>query len=153
MPVKQVFRRAKAPLSLCYSWCYGQSKYFHIFPVLSLLYGVREVIIYIMETPNQLELMTRIISCAIPVGSTDGTPEADKSVMAILTSKMMNWTWTIYEGEMQGDDMLFFGRVNGFASELGYFSWSELEQVPDLAIAEHVVEVPHGYGHTLEDTM
>ena len=54
---------------------------------------------------------------------------------------------------MQGDDMLFFGRVNGFASELGYFSWSELEQVPDLAIAEHVVEVPHGYGHTLEDTM
>tara|TARA_R110002167_G_scaffold68074_1_gene192275 strand:- start:1666 stop:1956 length:291 start_codon:yes stop_codon:yes gene_type:complete len=94
-----------------------------------------------METPNQLELMARIISCATPVGSTDGTPEADKAVMATLTSTMMNWTWTIYEGEMQGDDMLFFGRVNGFASELGYFSWSELEQVPDLVIAETYMEM------------
>ena len=36
--------------------------------------------------------------------------------------------------------MLFFGRVNGFESELGYFTWGELEQVPDLKITTSHME-------------
>ena len=36
-----------------------------------------------------------------------------------------NWTW--YATEFDGDD-LFFGLVDGFEMELGYFSLSELQQ-------------------------
>ena len=39
----------------------------------------------------------------------------------------MNWTWTIYEAEFSGDEILFFGLVDGFESELGYFTLSDLE--------------------------
>ncbi len=61
------------------------------------------------------------------VGSTDGTPEAEKQIMAKVYSPTMNWTWTIYEAEqVEMDDLLFFGRVDGFESELGYFTLSEL---------------------------
>ncbi len=62
------------------------------------------------------------------VGSTDGTPEAEKEIMAKVYSPTMNWTWTIYEAEqVEMDDLLFFGRVDGFESELGYFTLSELQ--------------------------
>jgi len=37
-----------------------------------------------------------------------------------------NWTW--YAAEFDGED-LFFGLVDGFEKELGYFSLSELESV------------------------
>ena len=63
----------------------------------------------------------------IAVGSTDGTPEAEKTVIAVVESPTMNWRWTIYEAEQtEMDDMLFFGRVDGFESELGYFTLSDL---------------------------
>mgnify|MGYP003660563496 CR=1 FL=1 len=62
------------------------------------------------------------------VGSTDGTPESEKEIMAKVYSPTMNWTWTIYEAEqVEMDDLLFFGRVDGFESELGYFTLSELQ--------------------------
>ena len=68
------------------------------------------------------------VEAGVPVGSTDGTPEADKKVLGVVESPTMNWTWTIYEAEMvEMDDVLMFGRVNGFESELGYFTLSELE--------------------------
>lgn len=37
-----------------------------------------------------------------------------------------NWTW--YATEFDGED-IFFGLVDGFVKELGYFSLSELESV------------------------
>ena len=61
------------------------------------------------------------------VGSTDGTPELEKQVMAKVYSPTMNWTWVIYEASVEGEDLLFFGRVDGFESELGYFTLSELQ--------------------------
>jgi hypothetical protein len=79
-------------------------------------------------------LETLTLHFTTPCGKTDGIAESEKPVMARLFSPSMGWTWIIYEAEFQGDDMLFFGRVDGFASELGYFTWSELEQVPDLEI-------------------
>ncbi len=39
-----------------------------------------------------------------------------------------NWTW--YASEFDGNDT-FFGLVSGFEVELGYFSWSELEEARD----------------------
>ena len=68
------------------------------------------------------------VSAGVPVGSTDGTPEAEKKVLGVVESPTMNWTWTIYEAEpTEMDDVLMFGRVEGFESELGYFTLSELE--------------------------
>jgi len=41
-----------------------------------------------------------------------------------------SWTWFATEGERQRDgDFLFFGRVDGFEREFGYFSLRELESV------------------------
>lgn len=37
-----------------------------------------------------------------------------------------NWTWYVVEGEPQGGDWLFFGYVEGFTQEWGYFKLSEL---------------------------
>ncbi len=85
----------------------------------------------------QLNLETLITHFGKAIGTTDGTAEPAKQIMAKLESPAMGWSWVIYEAEFSGDDMLFFGRVNGFASELGYFTWGELEQVPDLQIVSH----------------
>lgn len=39
-----------------------------------------------------------------------------------------SWTWYVIEGEKQENgDYLFFGYVQGFESELGYFTLSELQ--------------------------
>ena len=63
-----------------------------------------------------------------PLYSQDEIPEADKRVLGVIESPTMNWTWTIYEAEhTHTDDVLMFGRVDGFESELGYFTLSELE--------------------------
>lgn len=44
-----------------------------------------------------------------------------------------NWTWYATEGEKQEDgDCRFFGLVEGFESELGYFMLSELESAKGL---------------------
>jgi len=41
-----------------------------------------------------------------------------------------NWTWYATEGEEQEDgDWLFFGYVDGFEGELGYFTLNELKRV------------------------
>jgi hypothetical protein len=40
-----------------------------------------------------------------------------------------SWTWYAIEGEEQEDgDVQFFGLVDGFEPEMGYFSLSELQQ-------------------------
>jgi len=61
------------------------------------------------------------------VGSTEDIAEADKEVMARLRSNILGWEWIIYEAEIQGDDILFFGRVKGWESEVGYFTLENLE--------------------------
>tara|TARA_R110000851_G_scaffold123234_4_gene252954 strand:+ start:1445 stop:1735 length:291 start_codon:yes stop_codon:yes gene_type:complete len=85
----------------------------------------------------QLQLETLLLHFENAIGETDGIAEDDKQIMAKLESLAMGWSWVIYEAEFSGDDMLFFGRVNGFASELGYFTWEEIQQVPDLKIVSH----------------
>ena len=42
------------------------------------------------------------------------------------------WRWFVVEGERQDDgDWLFFGFVEGFERELGYFTLSQLEHAKD----------------------
>lgn len=40
-----------------------------------------------------------------------------------------DWTWFVTEGQAEGNDFTFFGYVIGFASEWGYFSLRELEEI------------------------
>ncbi len=46
----------------------------------------------------------------------------------VFTASHANgWKWTCYEAErVEMDDILCFGRVDGFESELGYFTVDEL---------------------------
>jgi hypothetical protein len=71
-------------------------------------------------------LKDSILKNAPAVGSTDGTPENEKPV--VFTATHANgWKWTAYEAErVELDDILCFGRVDGFESELGYFTVDEL---------------------------
>ena len=39
-----------------------------------------------------------------------------------------NWTWFVTEGQAEEDDFRFFGFVNGFEGEWGYFLLSELQE-------------------------
>jgi hypothetical protein len=38
-----------------------------------------------------------------------------------------SWSWHAVCGGQQGDDFIFFGLVDGYEKELGYFSLAELE--------------------------
>jgi hypothetical protein len=61
-----------------------------------------------------------------PLYSTDSVKEADKRVLFTLAHPN-GWMWTAYEAdEVEMDDILCFGRVRGFESELGYFSVDEV---------------------------
>ncbi|GAI79628.1 unnamed protein product, partial [marine sediment metagenome] len=43
---------------------------------------------------------------------------------------LSSWTWFVVEGDKQEDgDWLFFGLVDGFEKELGYFTLKQLEEV------------------------
>ncbi len=56
--------------------------------------------------------------------------QEEKGLEAVAVVKFFtpdsNWTW--YATEFDGED-LFFGLVDGFEKELGYFSLSELQSV------------------------
>ena len=39
------------------------------------------------------------------------------------------WRWYVTEGQLQGDDFMFFGFVCGLENEFGYFLLSALEKV------------------------
>ena len=41
---------------------------------------------------------------------------------------LFDWKWFVLEAEIKNDDILFFGFVQGFENELGYFSLSELTE-------------------------
>jgi hypothetical protein len=52
--------------------------------------------------------------------------KADPVVHAKFFTPDSNWTWWVTEGEPEDDDFRFFGFVQGFEAEWGYFLLSEL---------------------------
>ena len=68
-----------------------------------------------------MKLLTVAIKQKLPaLGDGDGTAYAK------FFTPWSNWTW--YATEFDGEDM-FFGLVDGFEKEIGYFSLSELKDV------------------------
>ena len=61
-----------------------------------------------------------------PLYATEATPMAEKLAVVKFFTPDSNWTW--YGVEFDGKDT-FFGLVDGFEREYGYFSLSELESV------------------------
>ena len=76
-----------------------------------------------------MELMTAELAQTIPpLYSTEDN--ADPTVVVKYFVPWNQWTWYVLEGEQDEDgDWLFFGRVKGHETELGYFQLSELESI------------------------
>ncbi len=73
-----------------------------------------------------MKLLTAALRKALPpLGSTEGLG-FDAPIFAKFFTPTSNWTW--YATEFDGEDM-FFGLVDGFEKEFGYFSLCELESV------------------------
>ena len=69
-----------------------------------------------------MKLLTKeVLRRLAPIGS-----EAPNAVVKFFTP-WTNWTW--WASEYDPEERLFFGLVDGFCKELGYFSLDELESV------------------------
>lgn len=64
-----------------------------------------------------------------PLYSQDGKGENAK-VLAKFFTPWANWTWYVLEAEKQENgDYLFFGYVQGYEGEYGYFALSQLAEI------------------------
>ena len=72
-------------------------------------------------------LMTKQIEAQLPkLHENDGQGYDAKAIVKFFTPDS-NWTW--YATEYDPEERMFFGLVDGFEKELGYFSLDELEQL------------------------
>jgi len=77
-----------------------------------------------------MKLLTKeIIKKLPPLNATDGKPNDEKEIIVKFFTPDAQWTWYVLEGEKEGDDWRFFGLVDGFEKELGYFTLNQLLEV------------------------
>lgn len=78
-----------------------------------------------------MKLLTKEIEkklAKFPLHSQDGKEE--KEVVVKFFHPWSGWRWYVTEGERQENgDWLFFGLVEGFEKEWGYFTLSELQSL------------------------
>jgi len=77
-----------------------------------------------------MKLITKAIEKKLeshPLYSTDGN--AVKDILVKFFNPCGIGTWYVFEAEKNGDDWTFFGLVDLYEKELGYFTLSELESV------------------------
>ena len=72
-----------------------------------------------------MKLLTKELREKLPELYSNENKKDPKAVVKFFTP-LSNWTW--YATEFDGDDT-FFGLVDGFDKELGYFSLSEFESL------------------------
>jgi len=78
-----------------------------------------------------MKLMTKAIEKRLPkLYSTDNVEVEKKVAVCKFFAPWCNWRWYVVEGEKMADgDFMFFGYVQGYENEWGYFSLSELEAI------------------------
>lgn len=93
-----------------------------------------------------MKLLSDEITARLPaLYSTESTPTEAKVAVCKFFTPTSNWTWYVVEGSAvladgtevplsdprakDREDVLFFGLVDGFDKEWGYFCLSELESV------------------------
>ena len=75
-------------------------------------------------------LLTKANRDALPaLGTTEDVPMDKKVAVVKFFQPWGSWTWWAVEGSQEGDDFTFFGLVEGFEREWGYFSLNELQSV------------------------
>ena len=75
-----------------------------------------------------MKLLTKEILNAFPrLGETENFSKEETKIIAKFFDPCGSWTW--YATEYDPDTRTFFGLVDGFEKELGYFSLDELESV------------------------
>ena len=73
-----------------------------------------------------MKLLTKEIQKRLPtLGATEN--DSDPTAVVKFFHPFSSWTW--YATEYSPEERMFFGRVDGHESELGYFSLDELEGV------------------------
>ena len=75
---------------------------------------------------KHLLLTTKLVNDLPPLYNSEENPEKEAIAVVKFFSPYSQWTW--YAVEFDGDDT-FWGLVDGFEMEYGYFSYSELEAV------------------------
>jgi len=74
-----------------------------------------------------MKLLTKELRAKLPkLNETEDVPVEEKTVVVKFFTPDSSWTW--YAVEFDGED-LFFGLVDGFEKEWGYFSLRELQSV------------------------
>jgi hypothetical protein len=74
-----------------------------------------------------MKLLTKELKSKLPkLYETENIPLEEKTAIVKFFTPDSSWTWYAVEWDNDG---LFFGLVDGFEKEWGYFSLSELESV------------------------
>jgi len=77
-----------------------------------------------------VKLLTKAIREKLPPLDHDGGEAGGDAVVIVkFFDPCGSWTWYATEGEQDGDNFMFFGLVDGFEKELGYFTLNELKSV------------------------
>lgn len=76
-----------------------------------------------------MELLPKELQNKIPkLYETERIPTSDKIIYARYYAKNTNWVWYAVEYS-KDDDKIFFGYVQGFTNEWGYFGLKEFEDI------------------------
>ena len=77
-----------------------------------------------------MKLLTKEIIKKLPkLYATESIPLADKEIVCKFFNPCGVGTWYVLEGQVEGDDFLFFGLVDLHEKEFGYFSLNELQSI------------------------
>lgn len=103
-----------------------------------------------------MKLLTKEIEKKLPaLGSQDGKPAEDVTIVVKFFCPWNNWKWYATEGEFDKDrdTWMFYGLVKGLETEYGYFTLSELESIQgpyrmkierDMSFSATLAEVQKG---------
>lgn len=78
-----------------------------------------------------MQLMTKEIERKLPkISSTGETDPSDIDIVVKFFTPWSNWTWYAIEGqEEENGDWIFYGLVEGFATEFGSWRLSDLQSI------------------------
>lgn len=76
-----------------------------------------------------MKLLTEELKNILPNLCDQDGKGAEAIVYAKFFDPYSGWTWYVMEGQVEGDDYVFFGLVDGHFREFGYFTLNELESV------------------------
>jgi len=104
-----------------------------------------------------MKLLTEEIKTRLPkLYSQDGKEPQDVKIIVKFFDPSGSWTWYVTEGEqVENGDWEFFGLVDGFEKELGYFRLSEIEHATVVASGLRGLplerDLHYGFEHTLAE--